>query len=60
MVSDSADAVLAYWSECECGCSLRELPTVLTTTMTTVGLSDAATYMTIELVSCPAAPSTGL
>lgn len=31
--------------------SHRELTTVLTTTMTTVGLSDA-TYMTRELVSC--------
>jgi hypothetical protein len=35
----------------------RELTTVLTTTMTTVALPDASTYMTIELVSCLVAPS---
>ena len=32
--------------------SLRELTTVLTTTMTTVGLPDTSTYTTIEIVSC--------
>jgi hypothetical protein len=34
-----------------------ELTTVLTTTMTTVGLPDASTYTTIELVSCLVEPS---
>ena len=37
--------------------SRRELTTVLTTTMTTVGLPDTVTYTTIELVSCLVAPS---
>ena len=37
--------------------SHSELTTVLTTTMTTVRLPDASTYMTIELVSCLFAPS---
>jgi hypothetical protein len=32
--------------------SHHELTTVLTTTMTTVGLPDSATYTAIELVSC--------
>ena len=32
--------------------SHRELTTLLTTTMTTVGLPDASTYATIELISC--------
>ena len=32
--------------------SHRELTTVLTTTMTTVGLPDTSTYTTPELVSC--------
>ncbi len=31
--------------------------TVLTTTMTTVGLPDTSTYTTIELISCLVAPS---
>jgi hypothetical protein len=34
-----------------------ELTTVLTTTMTTVGLPDTSTYTTLELVSCLVAPS---
>ena len=34
----------------------RELTTVLTTTMTTVGLPDTSTYTTIEFVSCLVAP----
>jgi hypothetical protein len=33
-----------------------ELTTVLTTTMTTVGLPDASTYTTIELASCLITP----
>ena len=37
--------------------SPRELTTVLTTTMTTVGLPDTSTYTTIEPVSCLVAPS---
>jgi len=37
--------------------SRRELTTVLTTTMTTVGLPDTSTYRTIELVSCLVAES---
>jgi hypothetical protein len=36
----------------ECRCSHRELATVLTTTMTTVGLPDTFTYAAGELVSC--------
>jgi len=36
----------------ECRCSHRELTTVLTTTMTTVGLPDTFTYAAGELVSC--------
>jgi hypothetical protein len=34
----------------------HELTTVLTTTMTTVGLPDTSTYTTIELVSCLVTP----
>lgn len=34
-----------------------KLTTVLTTTMTTVGLPDTSTYTTIELVSCLVVPS---
>src|ERR1700687_1099460 len=37
--------------------SHRELTTVLTTTMTTVGLPDTSTYTTIELASSLVAPS---
>jgi hypothetical protein len=37
--------------------SHREPTTVLTTTMTTVGLPDTFTYTTIELVSCLVVPS---
>jgi len=37
--------------------SRRELTTVLTTTMTTVGLPDTSTYRTIELVPCLVAES---
>ena len=37
--------------------SHREPTTSLTTTVTTVGLPDAVTYATIELVSCLVAPS---
>src|ERR1700694_3497210 len=35
----------------------RELTTVLTTTMTTVGLADTSSYTTTELVSCLVTPS---
>jgi hypothetical protein len=41
----------------ECAVSHRELTTVLTATMTTVGLPDTTTYTTIELVSCLVAQS---
>jgi hypothetical protein len=34
-----------------------QLTTVLTTTMTTVGLLHTSTYTTTELVSCPVVPS---
>jgi hypothetical protein len=37
--------------------SHRELTTVLTTTMTTVGLADTSSYTTTELVSCLVIPS---
>jgi len=36
--------------------SHRELTTLLTTTMTTVGLSDTSTCTTTELVSCLVTP----
>jgi hypothetical protein len=35
----------------------RELTTVATTTMTTVGLPDTSTYATVELASCLVMPS---
>jgi hypothetical protein len=41
----------------QCRCFAPELTTVLTTTMTTVGLPDTPTYTTIGPLSCLVAPS---
>ena len=57
LTQDRQRCIAGYRKWWECRCFHRELTTLLTTTMTTVGLPDTSTYTTLDLVSCLVAPS---